>query len=61
MAIAASRPMSRGGNMSIENQLIEALRGPATVFLRLALGVAFLSAVADRFGLWGPAGAKNVA
>jgi uncharacterized membrane protein YphA (DoxX/SURF4 family) len=29
--------------------------------LRLALGVAFLSAVADRFGLWGAAGAKNVA
>jgi thiosulfate dehydrogenase (quinone) large subunit len=53
--------MSRGGNMSIESQLIEALRGSATVFLRLALGVAFLSAVADRFGLWGPAGAKNVA
>lgn len=47
--------------MSVESQLIEAVRGPATVFLRLALGVAFLSAVADRFGLWGPAGAKNVA
>lgn len=47
--------------MSIESQLIEALRGPTTVFLRLALGVAFLSAVADRFGLWGPTGAKNVA
>jgi uncharacterized membrane protein YphA (DoxX/SURF4 family) len=46
--------------MSIESQLIEALRGPASVFLRLALGGGFLSAVADRFGLWGPAGAKNV-
>jgi uncharacterized membrane protein YphA (DoxX/SURF4 family) len=47
--------------MSIESHLVEALRGPATVFLRLALGVAFLSAVADRFGLWGPPGTKNVA
>ena len=47
--------------MPIESQLIEALRGPGTVYLRLALGVAFLSAVADRFGLWGPAGTKNVA
>jgi uncharacterized membrane protein YphA (DoxX/SURF4 family) len=45
--------------MSIESQLIEALRGPASVFLRLALGGGFLSAVADRFGLWGPAGTKN--
>jgi uncharacterized membrane protein YphA (DoxX/SURF4 family) len=31
------------------------------VFARFALGVSFLSAVADRFGLWGPYGAKNVA
>lgn len=30
------------------------------LFARLALGAAFLSAVADRFGLWGPNGAKNV-
>lgn len=27
----------------------------------MALGVGFLSAVADRFGLWGAAGARNVA
>ena len=47
--------------MSIESQLIEALRRFAPVFLRLALGGAFLSAVADRFGLSGPAGTKNVA
>ncbi|WP_051289024.1 hypothetical protein [Mycobacterium sp. URHD0025] len=33
----------------------------ATVFARLALALAFLSAVADRFGLWGPAGTPNVA
>src|SRR3954453_16440929 len=30
------------------------------LFARVALGVSFLSAVADRFGLWGPYGAKNV-
>ena len=32
----------------------------ARLFARFALGSAFLSAVADRFGLWGPPGAKNV-
>jgi hypothetical protein len=31
------------------------------LFARFALGASFLSAVADRFGLWGPYGAKNVA
>ena len=30
-------------------------------FARVALSAAFLSAVADRFGLWGPHGAPNVA
>jgi thiosulfate dehydrogenase (quinone) large subunit len=33
----------------------------STMYLRLALAAAFLSAVADRFGLWGPPGAPNVA
>ncbi|MGV9803080.1 DoxX family protein [Mycobacterium sp. NPDC003449] len=33
----------------------------ATVFARAALAAAFLSAVADRFGLWGAAGTGNVA
>jgi uncharacterized membrane protein YphA (DoxX/SURF4 family) len=31
-----------------------------SVFLRLALGISFLSAVADRFGLWGVYGQSNV-
>ena len=31
-----------------------------SVFLRLALGISFLSAVADRFGLWGVYGQPNV-
>ena len=30
-------------------------------FLRIALAAGFLSAVADRFGLWGPVGAPSVA
>ncbi|MGH9434038.1 MAG: hypothetical protein ACRD3T_21120 [Terriglobia bacterium] len=33
----------------------------ASVYLRLALGAAFLSAVADRFGIWGGPGAHLVA
>jgi uncharacterized membrane protein YphA (DoxX/SURF4 family) len=33
----------------------------SSVFLRLALGISFLSAVADRFGLWGVYGERNVA
>ena len=32
----------------------------SSVFLRYALGLGFLSAVADRFGLWGPFGTPNV-
>ena len=30
------------------------------LFARFALGASFLSAVADRFGVWGPHGAKKV-
>jgi hypothetical protein len=33
----------------------------SSVFLRLALGISFLSAVADRFGFWGAYGQPNVA
>jgi hypothetical protein len=32
-----------------------------TVFLRIALGISFFCAVADRFGLWGAYGQPNVA
>ena len=34
--------------------------GFSSVFLRYALGLGFLSAVADRFGLWGAFGQPNV-
>jgi len=37
------------------------LAGYAAAFLRISLGVGFLSAVADRFGIWGPPGAHLVA
>ena len=33
----------------------------AALCVRVALGAAFLSAVADRFGLWGASGKPNVA
>jgi uncharacterized membrane protein YphA (DoxX/SURF4 family) len=36
------------------------LGGFSSVFLRCALGLGFLSAVADRFGLWGAFGQPNV-
>ena len=32
----------------------------ATLLLRMGLGIGFLSAVADRLGLWGPFGQPNV-
>ena len=40
---------------------LEHLQPAVTVYLRVALAAAFLSAVADRFGLWGPFGTPNVA
>lgn len=43
--------------MSSEEPLIGKL---STLFLRLALGISFLSAVADRFGFWGAYGQPNV-
>jgi uncharacterized membrane protein YphA (DoxX/SURF4 family) len=32
----------------------------AQLFLRISLALAYLSAVADRFGLWGPSGTSGV-
>src|SRR2546427_12040333 len=50
----------RGGTYEFENQLTETGTEIVRLFARFALGASFLSAVADRFGLWGPHGAKNV-
>jgi len=46
--------MSNGGVKSRDLQY-------AVIFLRIALGVGYLSAVADRFGLWGSFGTASVA
>jgi uncharacterized membrane protein YphA (DoxX/SURF4 family) len=43
------------------NTRLTGLATVSSVFLRLALGISFLSAVADRFGLWGLYGQPNVA
>jgi uncharacterized membrane protein YphA (DoxX/SURF4 family) len=39
---------------------MQPMRGASSLFFRLALGVSFLSAVADRFGWWGAFGRPNV-
>jgi uncharacterized membrane protein YphA (DoxX/SURF4 family) len=41
--------------------MIDRFRGYDTLFARLALAAGFLSAVFDRFGIWGPGGAAGVA
>ena len=50
-----------GGAYEFKNpQLTENGSEIVRLFARFALGASFLSAVADRFGVWGPYGAKNV-
>jgi len=39
---------------------LQHLQPPMTVYLRVALAAAFLSAVGDRYGMWGPFGTPNV-
>ncbi|HYT19377.1 MAG TPA: TQO small subunit DoxD [Candidatus Polarisedimenticolia bacterium] len=43
------------------NTRLTGLATVSSIFLRLALGISFLSAVADRFGLWGLYVQPNVA
>src|SRR5262245_12469929 len=47
-------------DMRTDAPLLRSLRRLTPLFLRLALGVTFLSAVADRFGLCGLPGSPNV-
>jgi putative oxidoreductase len=47
-------------NSSLTTFIGGALERIAPTVLRWALGVTLLSAVADRFGLWGPPGGTNV-
>jgi uncharacterized membrane protein YphA (DoxX/SURF4 family) len=44
-----------------KDNVLKKLRASSSVFLRFALGFSFLSAVADRFGLWGAFGEPHVA
>ena len=39
---------------------MERIKASSSLFLRVALGLSFLSALADRFGLWGPFGRPDV-
>lgn len=43
------------------NDLFYQIKRYFPIYLRVALGIAFLSAVADRFGLWGAPGTPGVA
>ena len=44
-----------------QDRIYRTIREGARWFLRVALAAGFLSAVADRMGLWGPPGIENVA
>ena len=57
MATSAGREVSMRHPSS---GIIDRLRELTSLFLRLALGLSFLSALADRFGLWGAFGQANV-
>ena len=47
--------------MRTDSLFLRNLRRLTSPYLRLALSVAFLSAVADTFGIWGPPGGHGVA
>ena len=61
--VRTAAPTSAGGEVSMRHpsgDIIDRLKGLTSLFLRLALGLSFLSALADRFGLWGAFGRPNV-
>jgi uncharacterized membrane protein YphA (DoxX/SURF4 family) len=47
--------------MQFPSKLLDIVTTYDSIFVRLALGVTFLAAVTDRFGMWGPPGSPNVA
>ena len=47
--------------MRSDHPLRRSVQRLTPLFLRLALGITFLTAVGDRFGVWGPPGTRNVA
>src|SRR5262249_39934953 len=50
-----------GPTLDVEGGHGMRIRCYATLYLRLAVAAGFLTSVSDRFGLWGPPGAPNVA
>ena len=57
--VVGSLPSHQAGHL--QRYMANAVARFGSVFLRLTLGAAFLSAVADRFGLWGARGEPSVA
>ena len=58
---ASERPSLRHFEQTVFPLAMSKWDSFSSVFLRFALGLSFLSAVADRFGLWGQFGQPNVA
>ena len=52
-APASQRPSLRRFEQTVFSLAMSRWGSFSSVFLRFALGLSFLSAVADRFGLWG--------
>jgi uncharacterized membrane protein YphA (DoxX/SURF4 family) len=48
-------------NSGLVSKPRDLIRRYASLYLRIALGVGFLTSVTDRLGLWGPPGRRNVA
>ena len=57
---ASQRPSLRHFEQTVFPLAMSKWGSVSSVFLRFALGLSFLSAVADRFGLWGQFGQPNV-
>lgn len=55
------REETKASVLRAEGKRAPAILRVAEIYVRVALGAAFLSAVADRFGLWGAYGKPNVA
>jgi uncharacterized membrane protein YphA (DoxX/SURF4 family) len=51
----------RATRLETKGVVFKQMKDYSSIFLRLALGISFLAAVADRFGLWGSFGQPNVA
>ena len=59
--LATAKRFVQEGAYVFKRVVSKQMKDSSSVFLRLALGIAFLAAVADRFGLWGSFGQPNVA